>query len=465
MKKKFMSLIGTFVLLGGLFSCGNSTSDTIEINFWHTNGSSLMSAYQEVADDFADLVYKNEGVKIKITASYQGAYTDIENKITKSFSGGNTPTVAIAYPDHVADYLAESDKVVVNMAELATDDTVGFGKESYIGDGDSSDFVSEFYEEGTNFTKEGMYTMPFMKSSEVMIYNVDMLTRACKDYDKTIKDPEAWISSISWDDFMKFCEFIAQNKSSIGSQLDYIVSYDSDSNLFISHSYQQDIPFISIKDGKGSIDFNNTESKAMVSKLKTLHDEKVITTKGTKNTYSSVSFKTEKTMFCIGSSGGVGYSFPEAGSFSYKVCKVPTSGTKELYVSQGPSLTLLRNLKDSTTTSDLKVKYGWKFIKYLTSTDVNTKLCVEDANGYIPVRTSCYSTDLYKEYLQNGEEYATTADIVINDVNGKYLNTPFFKGSAKAREEAGGIISSVFLGSSTVDQAFASAENQSKLAM
>ena len=89
--------------------------------------------FQNKADEFAKLVKENEGVDISINAgqdAYQGSYVDIHNKIMSGFNTGDFPTIAVAYPDHVADYIAAESvpgKYVVNLAELATDEKIGFG--------------------------------------------------------------------------------------------------------------------------------------------------------------------------------------------------------------------------------------------------------------------------------------------------------------------------------------------------
>ena len=57
------------------------------------------------------------------------------------------------------------------------------------------------------------------------------------------------------------------------------------------------------------------------------------------------------------------------------------------------------------------------------------------------------------------------ANVVANEINGNYFNYPVFKGTAAAREQVGGLITQVFLGNETIDQAFDKAENQTKLEM
>ncbi|MFA6796057.1 MAG: extracellular solute-binding protein, partial [Bacilli bacterium] len=192
-KNKLLSILGVVTLLGGLVSCGDgdstasssSSEDEITIRFWHTFGQSITNGIEKYIEKFEDLVEENEGVKVNIEMEYQGGYDDIESKIRSGFSTSNTPTIAVAYPDHVADYLAsetEPGEYVVNLDDYINDEEIGFGKEAYFGDDEESDFVSAFINEGKSYTREGTYSLPFMKSTEVMFYNETLLGSILNDY-------------------------------------------------------------------------------------------------------------------------------------------------------------------------------------------------------------------------------------------------------------------------------------------
>jgi ABC-type glycerol-3-phosphate transport system substrate-binding protein len=127
---------------------------------------------------------------------------------------------------------------------------------------------------------------------------------------------------------------------------------------------------------------------------------------------------------------------------------------------------MLRNPGESDELNDYKTKYAWKFLKYLTSADVNGKMCANDSNGYVPVRKSAYETDFYKTFLEGGTVEAQVASIVKNDISGHYFVTPAFKGSATARTAVGNtILTQVFLGNSNIDDAFTKAYNDTLLQM
>lgn len=466
----------------GTSAAGTSSSvkevagDTLEIEFWHTSGKGLAEVYEKYATQFEKLVLENEGKKIDITPSYQGGYDDVLEKITKGFATNNYPNITVAYPDHVAEYLesegANPGKYVVNLESYINDATIGLGKESYIGDAGKDDVVQGFYNEGTSYKREGVYSFPVMKSSEIMFYNKELVFEYLPMFDDSLttsSKKEQFLNTMSWSQFMSFLSFVKtymnQHPDHPGNNIQVPAFYDSDSNLMISKMYQNNYPYLSIDDeGKGSVDFNNADNKAFVTTLKQQYDAGLITTKGVENEYGSAWFKEEKTLFDIGSSGGSGYQNPTGGQFTVGVCKVPADNNNPLYVSQGVSMAILKH--DDPTGE--KAKYAYKFLKYLTSASVNAYLCVNGSEGYIPVRKSAYKTKLFSNYLAEGEEgefVPKVADIVINQIDGHYLTTPCFKGSAKARDEVGNILTRVFKNNATVDQAFADAVTETKKAM
>jgi multiple sugar transport system substrate-binding protein len=443
--------------------------------FWHTSGAGLGNSYEKAAANFAALVKQNEGVDVEITCAYQGGYSDIESKITKGFASGDVPTLAVAYPDHVADYLAADVKnrgFVCNLSQYIDDPTIGFGKESWIGDGAVSDFIPAYYQEGTKYAKTGVYSLPLMKSSEAMFYNYARVVSLGKGFTpsgsttalSTVSDVKNFVAKMNWSDLIAFARYVKAKPEA--ADLLAPIFYDSDSNLFISQSYQRDIPYLSVaSDGKCSVDFNNDQAKAMVRELKAAYDEGLLVTEGSQGTYGSDSFKQEKCLFTIGSTGGTGYSDPQ-GSFTAEAVPVPYSNNNPLYVSQGVTLTILNSTSVSDSENALRTKYAFKFAKYLTSTNLNTMLCINDSQGYSPVRSSCYETDTYKTYVEdNSDSLMVKAGQVVSSIRDHFLVSPAVKGSAKGRTEVGGILTKVFKNMASVDDAFTSAYQQTTLAI
>ena len=169
-------LLALPLVMGALTGCGgNNKSKGITIKFWHTFGQTVVDGLKSKIADFKKAVKENDGVDVEVDMKYQGGYDDIAKLISDGFAVKNTPTIAVAYPDNVADYIevGKSANVdfVVNLDQFIKSKEVGFGKEAWLGDKyDEEDFIEDFYAEGSAYTLEGTYSLPFLKSTEIMFY-------------------------------------------------------------------------------------------------------------------------------------------------------------------------------------------------------------------------------------------------------------------------------------------------------
>ncbi len=477
MKKSF--IIGSAAILlslGSLTSCNNRTADANStIYFWHTFGQGIQRVVDRLATEFEQIILEEEGVTLDIVPEYQGGYDELSEKIVSGFPTGNTPTITVAYPDNVASYLyyePTKGDYVVNLEDFINDSEVGLDKEEYLNPNSLgvSDFVPSFFEEGQNYIYEGTYSLPYMKSTELMLYNRNIVAQVLIDMGIQT-GVEAYMRNITWEQFMEVLNYVNQNKARYGleDEGEYPLFYDSDANLFISQMYQRNIPYLSMDGNKGQVLFNNDEAKAFVNEIKAMHDEGILLTKGTNNNeYGSNFFKNANCLFCVGSTGGSAYSDPGQ-SFEVGVCKFPvyTSavGTEYAkYVSQGVTLALLRNPGDNASVNDFKTTYGWKFMKFLTNTQNSIDACLGSA-GYIPARYSSYEDEYYQEYLAETDYMSVCANIIINDIDGEYFNYPVFMGSDVARDQVGGIITNVLAGNYTVEESFKQAYENTIRAM
>lgn len=474
---KKVSILMFPLLIASLAGCnqgGNNNSGKVVVNFWHTFGQKPEAALKSKIENFVKLVKENEGVDLEVNLSYQGAYKDMPSKVKTGIATGDQPTIAVAYPDHVADYLAfeadEPGKYVVNFDTFLKDSALTFGTEAYFGDTmPESDMVKSYMDEGRSLQRSGSYLIPLMKSTEIMTYNLTAVKVAMSFAypDVPVDRVAEYMKTITWEQLINIARAAYEHKDQISTKLEYPIYYDSDSNLFITELYQNKIGYSSIgSDGKGRIDFEESENlakaKTIIANLKQAHDDHLLTTQGVEGTYASNAFKEVKTLFSIGSTGGTGYTIPDAGQFETAFAKVPTMGEEVAYISQGPSVCMLNNPSLEKADNDAAIKYGWKLIKYLTSKQVNVSLCVNGSEGYSPVRTSCYTTETYSDFIEGGEGYAEAALVTQNDINGRYYNSAVFPGSATLRQEVGSLVTNVLNGKSTLDDAFTTAINNAK---
>lgn len=444
---------------------------SVTFDFWHTFGQGIEEGVQGYADLFEAIVLEEEGVEVTVNLGHQGSYNEILTKITSGIGTGNSPTLAVAYPDHVAQYIANEStpgQFVVNLEDFMDDQTIGFGKESYLGDTEGSfvydkeDIIPSYFEEGSSYVNEGIYSMPLMKSTEVMMYNFGVVQKALiklfpsagySAKDKVIK----YMDGISWDKLLEIAQCIIDNKVAFSvPDMEYPVFYDSDSNLFISSMYQQEIPYSSVgEDKKGRIDFdystqpeNFNKAKGLVDYFTKAHTDGLLTTKGTEGQYGSYSFTDEKCAITIGSSGGAGYNAPKTSTqYTIQVAKPPVLNDNPLYVNQGVTLTMLNNVSLSKEDNYWKQYYAWKFMKFLTNPNVNAVLCIEDSQGYVPVRYSAYTTPEFLEWLDLPEDIMIQSAKVVMEMNEEeaYYTAKSFSGASQLRDQCGGVITTVFL--------------------
>lgn len=427
---------------------------SVKVKFWHTFGQTIVDGLKSKITAFKAAVKEHDGVDVDVEMTYQGGYDDIAKKISDGYSVNNRPTIAVAYPDNVADYLeigkSNNEQFVVNLDKFINSNTVGFGKENWLGDKyGADDFVSEFFEEGSRYAQAGTYSLPYMKSTEIMFYNMKLLKKAMPLYNAEIGNSEEkikrFMKTITWDEFIDLNTVIKNNMSYISNNLEIPFLYDSDANYLVTKLFQNDIPYTTVDQTTGQADILFGKGEALNETIRVLeeahdyYENGIMTTKGIRGTYGSDFFTGEKAVFSIGSSGGSGYNFPQAEAFELGVCRVPDANNNPIYVSQGPTLALFSDRGLDDKVNEATQLYAWKFMKYITNGETNAELCIEGSEGYVPVRYSAYETEYFREFMEEGEDYAKCYEVVVQDVD-EYLITDAFKGSAALRDEVGTLL-------------------------
>ncbi len=418
---------------------GDPTALSAKVTFWHTMSQQGQKMLDDQIKAFNE-IYPN----IKIEHSAQGDYNGIKDKLVKAIPAGTTPTMAYCYPDHVAEYLFSG--ATEEMGQYANDSVIGFGKDD-TESGGAADFVQEFWKEGQVYEKEGIYSLPYAKSTEVIFYN------------KTEFDKKGYTMPKTWDGLWSLCR---QIKSDYSSLEDFVpLGINSDSNMFITFCEQMGIPYTSAQ-GDHYL-FSNDQAKAMIHTLKSYYDEHLFITEGTSenNNYTSNRFVkgavNNGCLMFIGSTGGTSYGWPgsPAKTFEVAVATPPSvDESKPAVITQGPSITFFKR-------ASLKEKYAaWLFYKWITNTDNSAEYAL--LTGYEPVRQSSYQTEAYQDMLAtpvdpNSDDktmlFAAVAKTTMT-MQSSYFSSPVFVGSSKAREAVGEIFPAVALNQKTVDEAF-----------
>ncbi len=420
---------------------GDPEELTATIEMWHTFGESSSPNYnnlKQITDEFMNR-YPNIKVNLVNHSSYDTIYTDLRYAV----SANTLPTLAIAYPDHVADYLQSG--VVENMAGYVADPVIGMGVDDLTEAGPIDDYYAGYLDESTDYAQTGVYSMPWSKSTEVMFYNRDFFDQYHLEVPRT------------WEDLWEVCAEVKDIDPDI-----IPFGYDSDDNLFITRLAQDDIPYTSL-DPNDHFQFNNADAKAIVSEIKENYDKGYMTTKGTSanGSYTSTMFTNGELVMTVGSTGGTSYNFTN--NFNIGVAAVPQSDTENpKVISQGPSITFF------SSASQDQLYAAWLFYKF--ATNANNTANLSTLTGYNPVRMSAFETDLYENW---STQTATTGSSLLIKTSLEYANdnysqayftSPAFRGSAIARTEVGGIITNVLVSDVDIDEAFQRAYSNSVIA-
>ncbi len=428
--KKLLLLLTPFISVPFLSGCNGSGQWDGTITFWHTMGQANQALLDRMIAEF-----ENANPGIKVLAYSQGGYDDLADKLNKAIPAGTTPSLSFCYPDNVASYLEAG--AVEDLSSYVNNPEYGFDDENPL-----SDYISSYWAEGNNYQQSGLYSVPYAKSTEALFYN------------KTLFEEKGYTVPTTWDEMWTLC---AKMQEDLGSKLKKPLGYDSDSNLFITMCEQKNIPYTT-KNGSDSEHylFVNKEAKDMVSDLKAKFDAGYFLTKGTQpnSTYTSTAFTNQEILMSIGSTGGTSYN--KSLNFNVGVAPIPGTSLNRHVVSQGPSICIFKRAYEEEKIA------AWKFYKFITNTFNSADFAI--STGYEPVRTSSLNSEMYQEHLSTAYNLdGTTRNLLAAAAictsenyasSNQYFTTDVFNGSAVARDEVGAIISNVFLGKKTIDDAF-----------
>ena len=336
------------------------------------------------------------------------------------------------YPDHVVEY--EKNNLIASLTPYINHPVWGLDETK---DDEKFDDILKIYrEENRDASIIGDYlSLPFNKSSEVLVYNKDIFSRilAANDLDEM---PETWddlfeLGQSFIDAAVDEIDRIAAAWAAAGDpvkpddiakfkQTFFPYIYDSVGNAFITLTRQFDGRYTTRKVvtdnngqkiAKGILEFNkedNTEVRQMLEifgknrkyiNIPEFWDEK----------YASSGFIKGRTFAAIGSTAGVRYNAPLKDNkkiFNIGVAPIPYDKTlgKPKVIQQGTNMSIVnRQPSGEVTAQMLKEKRlaSWLFLKYLISSEVQEQFSI--ATGYSPVRASVYERAVYKAFLAKAD--------------------------------------------------------------
>lgn len=454
-KKLLILLLGTLTATscGTLTTSGEDIGDNIikektNVTIYHRWNKYILPTIEYYINGFKK-IEPNVNINLVSFETYDAIY----NTVKQNFATNDYPDIVQGYPDHVVSY--QKENYSLNLDTLLKDYPLE----------DKDDYIESYMDVGSSYLFEGTYSLPFQKSTEVMFYNAEVLHDLnLANIDPTINEGkplnEKYLTTLTWDELYKKlipALDIYNNTTPIidktGGDYGYLF-YESDDNLYITLSEQFGIDYVSYKNNQGSFDFDNYTAKAKMKELNSYAKKGYYTTKGAlgKNYYgSSMMKKNEKTqlpksLFAISSTAGLFYYGQTGVEIGCSVLPQAIAN-KTTSIFQGPSLTFLANKRDQTPERKNKQLASYLFYRFMTNKENSTYWALN--SGYEPIRKSTIETPEYKEFISlegkvnPSEGYATAiGNVRISEIK-DYFTTVAFDGSAAARIQVGGIMTSV----------------------
>ncbi|MBI9009572.1 MAG: extracellular solute-binding protein [Tenericutes bacterium] len=466
------------------------TSDPITIDLWHSNGATVEGALTDYAAEFTAL-YPNVTVNIIKNGNN---YDELRQNVINAIRGGQIPNIVQNYPDHVMEYI--DNQALISLTPYISNPTFGYNNdvesESFL------DILLSYRQENSQYTPDGeYYSLPFNKSTEVMIYNKTM-------FDMLIEDgvidevPTTWqgLFAIA-DDLMLIKDEVItsitnklNSSSTISLHKDATeiqaikdnfvpITYDSPANAFITLTRQWGGEYTGIDSSRnGLILFDNDGTRSMLSYFFDNRDT-AFTLPGIWGIeYASDAFKTGQTAVTFGSTGGARYNTPNVvdNEFVFEFGVVPMPYNADMPESR-TAIQQGTNMSITTAGDDQEKLASWLFLKYLTSMEVQLDFALE--TGYSPVRNTCYDDPIYVLFRQGqdaaGNDLAGEDLMKSRAANAAALQSDYlfydqaFIGSSNARAEVEVAFERVILGAlegttkqEIIDNAIAAAKSNSE---
>lgn len=448
-KKLLVCLMPSVLLLTG---CGNNRGggntgsgiikEETKIIFASTAGKSNLDCIKKFVESFNKIEPK---VTIELS-TVTGSYSQIASNIVDGFSTGNYADLALVYPDAVADFIDYGK--AVDVSQYYESEKYGLKAE------EKADIIDTFLKEGQDYTVEGTYSMPFSKSAEVVYYNREAILglELGETVNKGNPINEKYLSNLTWEEFFDvLCPAIIDyTNTAAGEKLIdkkgkdgwSILSYDSDANLFITLAEQYGFDYTSVKNGKGSADFVNDGMKALLKKFNGYAKKNYINSQKSTGKRANTYFTNNQSLFSVGSTGGAQYQIAEANPMEVGVFKLPHAKEGKITsILQGPSCAFLQHNKKDGSIDENRKLASWLFYKHMASYDNALTWAVE--TNYLPIYSSAYDTDEYKEVydITKQTDLKTLSALncriaeLVPSIRKDYYTSPAFKGSNACRDQ------------------------------
>ena len=405
-----------------------SAYNPLEITLWTGFGRDITEGLDQIISSFED-----QYPYITVNHVQKGGYDKLHSAVMNSLPSATWPNVVVGYPDHLADYISCDIQYVLD----------GYINSNEYGV-DLSNYYSQYMRENQSLlykehdkTKPYTTSLPFSKSTEVMVYNKTFF----EAFDLTV--PETWDDAITVGKEMINIIKTKDGANHFGTMWEYKkddehtytfdftsvtedtfrpLSYDSQSNFFITLCYQFGGKYTEMGSSltEGFMKFKG-DAKVLeaLNFVKKMSDDKILGVPGTwdQTDYCSKPFVAMNSMMTISSSAGVANNIPAGqGGFDIEIAPIPyKDASRKFVISQGTNLAILQSSAE-------KALAAWLFIRFASGgevvpassdgskKEVNANVNFAITSGYLPVTKTGEESNAYNQYLTTDQSKMFPAD-------------------------------------------------------
>ena len=359
-----------------LSACGSSSNTNADANggeqnvtFWYSNSGPAVDAINQLVSEFNDA---NKG-KIKVEASYQGSYTDVQQKFSAAVQAKSTPSI-LQMNDTSTGYMIDS-KMTTPVYKFAEGDS----------DFDTADLqpVALKYYSDDN----GLLSLPFAISQPVTYINNKLAQQAGLDVSNP---PTTFAEVVDW------ANTIHEKTGAYGFSMNMVDSWLLEA-LSASHGELIATPDNG-RGGKAVTGVNMTSATQldMFQKIADMFKDGVALNPGTDSSSMTTAFTSNKVGVVLTSSASYTSMLPDSSSKNVTIAQFPHDDANKDAGTPigGNSLWIV-----AAEHSEAEQKATWEFGKYMMTP--HAQAVFAKASGNLFANTKAADEAEGKEILQD----------------------------------------------------------------
>lgn len=339
------------------------SDDVIDLTFWYAYTGTIQEYIDAAVERFNTTVGAEKG--ISVTAEYQGAYTDLHQKLQAAYIAGTAPDVTELEIGVVGEF---SNGGMVQSLD------------SFI-EADNYD-LSDFYD-GLLYNcniNDSYYALPFLRSTSIMYMNATLLAEAGVDADEVH----------TWDDVTAACEAVYETTGKYGMTM-YSYYWFYEAFLLTLGSFP-------INEDETEITIDTDECRQMIAYIEDLYEKKWLHFyANSESDKCSADVTNQDAAIWFGSTGSLSSYLAIAQEQGFEMtCAFIPKGTSYGVAVGGCNMAMLSGL------SAERQQAVWEFIKFMATEEETVEANI--VTGYLATRKSAQENAdmqaLYAEYPQ-----------------------------------------------------------------